>query len=253
MCSVRGGAPTWKGQDVDEDDLIIVGRVLSRTGQPRFRNASLVFQDTNYDTEAQTTSLPESIDCELDEATGVFRVVLNPRTNGEGFMVKLVLVAFDGQPYVDYRICPPTGRVDYFSLPKATNMDAVRLPTDAVPVLISDYGKPGGPLQLTDNGTIAEENIPPDFLRIGDDRLPELKDYVTKAFYLQDQIARRSTEVQFTGEQTWEYDHGLPYHPHVVCVETDGNTIMGGISYPVNTTKVIVDFDAPTSGTMYLK
>lgn len=240
-------------QPIDDDKLLIRGRVLSRTKQPRFRIATLVFQETAHDNEAEITSPPESIDIAVDPVTGRFACELYPRTNGGGWTAKLVLVSFDGKVYTDYRVLPATGNVDYFECPKATNMDAITVPTGGTPILVADYNKPGGPLQLTTNGTIADQHIPPDFLRVDDDRLPELQNYVTKVFYEQDQLARRSISQEFQNAAVWEFDHGLPYKPMVECIETDGSVLFGAVSHPVGTTKVVVEWDQPTTGTLIVR
>lgn len=240
---------------MDDDKLLIRGRVLSRSGAPRFRVASLVFQETAHDDEAEITRHPEKIDIEIDAVTGRFATEIYPSTNGGGWVAKLVLISFDGKVYTDYRVLPATGNVDYFECPKATNMDAIVVPTGGTPVLVSDYNKPGGPLQLTTDGTIDEHHIPPDFLRVNDDRLDgiDLANYITKQFYEADQLARRSTSQEFQNASVWEYDHGLPYKPLVECVETDGSVVFGAVTYPTGTTIVRVEWDQPTTGTLIVR
>ncbi|UVF61517.1 hypothetical protein SEA_DALANDE_104 [Gordonia phage DalanDe] len=238
--------------ELDDDVLLIRGRVLSRTGQPRFRMATLVFQETAYDEEAEITRHPESVDIQVDPSTGRFATKLFPSTNGGGWVAKLVLVTFDGKVYTEYRTLPATGNVDYFQCPKATNMDAITVPTNAVPVLVADYNKPGGPLQLTTDGTIADQHIPPEFLRLDDERMPELANYVSKPFYEADQLTRNSITREFNNATVWEFEHGLPYRPLVECVETDGSVLIGAVTYPTTTT-VVVEWDAPTTGTLIVR
>lgn len=241
------------GTVLDEDVLIVRGRILSRTHQPRFREVVLHFAETNYDTQAQITRLPESITCPMD-STGRFDVKLYPSTNGAGFIIKGVFTAFDGKIYTDYRTMPSTGIVDYFECPKATAKENTRWPNGETPILVSDYNKPGGPLQLTDRGTIDDKHIPGDFLRVDDPRVEhlELSNYLTKIDYEADQLVRNSLSVPFTNQTIWEYTHNLGYRPLVECVDQGGDVVMGGVSYPDSTT-VRVEWDAPTSGTMIVR
>lgn len=236
---------------MDDDELVIRGRVLSRTGQPRFRLATLVFQETAYDTEAEIVRAPERIDIQVDPVTGRFATKIMPSTNGGGWVAKLVLTTFDGKVYTDHRILPATGNVDYFQCPKATNMDAIMHPTGTTPILVEDFNKPGGPLQLTTDGTIADQHIPPEFLRVDDERMPELVNYVTKEFYEADQLARRTISREFFNSTAWEFEHGLPGMPIVETIETDGSVIWGAVSY--SSGKVLVEFDAPTTGTLIVR
>ena len=238
---------------VDEDVLYVRGRILSRTMQPRFREVVFHFAETNYDTEAQITRLPETIHCDMD-SNGRFDVKLYPSTNGTGFIMKGVFTAYDGKVYVDYRIMPSTGVVDYFECPKATAKENTRWPNGETPILVSDYNKPGGPLQLTTQGTIDNKHIPADFLRVDDPRVEhlELTNYLTKVEYEADQLTRNSISANFTNQTVWEYEHGLPYKPLVECVDQGGDVVIGAVSYP-GVTKVRVEWDAPTSGTLIVR
>ena len=238
---------------VDEDVLIVRGRILSRTHLPRFREITFHFAQVDYDTEAQITTLPESITCPLD-SNGRFDVKLYPTTNNVGFVMKGVFTSFDGKVYVDYRTMPATGIVDYFECPKATAKENVRWPDGETPILVSDYNKPGGPLQLTTQGTIDNKHIPADFLRVDDPRVEhlDLTNYLTKVEYEADQITRNSISISFTNQDVWTYTHGFPYRPLVQCVESDGSVLLGAVSYPSSTT-VRVEWDAPTTGTMIVR
>lgn len=210
------------------------------------------FAQTAYDEQAQITRLPESITIPVNNE-GRFDLRLSPSTNGLGWVIKASFTAMDGKIYTDYRSMPATGIVDYFACPKVTQLENVRWPNGETPILISDYNKPGGPLQLTDNGTIADSHIPPEFLRVDDPRMPELANYITKTFYFEDQAARNSLAIHFASSTVWEYDHGFSYDPLVVCKEEDGGVLYGSVSYPVGTTKVVVEWDAPTSGTLIVR
>lgn len=237
---------------LDDDKLIIRGRILSRTNQPRFREVSFHFGQVNYDEQGQITRLPEQVTVPMDQ-NGRFDLTLYPSTNDTAWVVKATFTDYDGRIFTDYRTMPPTGIVDFFKTPKATSIENVRWPNNETPLLISDLNKPGGPLQLTDNGTISNEHIPGDFLRVNDERIPELVNYVTWEDYETDQQNRTAREVHFSEAMVWEYDHGLPYKPGIDVVEEDGSILNGGVTYPIGTTKVVVEFDAPTSGTMIIR
>lgn len=240
---------------IDEDDLIVRGRVLSRhNNAPMFRMAQLAFFETNTDMQAQITRVAETLNCPMGD-DGRFDVRFSPSTNGAGFVCKLTLIGLDGSIHTEHRTLPATGIVDFFQCPQATELANTRWPNGETPILVSDYNKPGGPLQLTDNGTIDNDHIPGDFLRVDDPRVEniELSNYVTKAFYEADQLTRTSITVPFNTAEVWEFDHGLPYRPLVECVESDGSVVVGAVTYPVGTTKVRVEFDAPTSGTLIVR
>ena len=233
--------------------LVIRGHILSRTGQAVFRHIVFHFAELTHDTTTGVTSLPEAVSVTLDSA-GKFEASIIPSTGGTGFIVKGVLTAYDGKVFTDFRTLPSTGSVDYFACPKATSIDNIRWPGGESPVLVSDYNKPGGPLQLTEAGTIDDSHIPDDFLRVDDPRVEtiDLSNYVTKTFYEADQIVRRSLTVPFTGLSVWEYHHALGYQPLVSCIDQGGDVVYGAVTYP-DTATVRVEWDAPTSGTMIVR
>ncbi|AKL88383.1 hypothetical protein BH789_gp102 [Gordonia phage GMA6] len=246
---------TAPGDTQLEDVLVIRGRILSRTGQARFRQIVFHFAELNRDDATKVTRLPEAITVPMDQ-TGLFEVAINPSTNGGGFIIKAVLTTFSGEIFTDFRTLPATGTVDYFQCPRATSLDNIRWPNGETPVLVSDYNKPGGPLQLTDEGTIDDSHIPPDFLRIDDPRLEDiglnLSNYVTKVYYEADQLARRSITIPFTNLDVWEYTHNMGYRPLVACIDQGGDEVHGAVTYP-DTATVRVEWDAPTSGTMIVR
>ena len=235
--------------------LIIKGRVLSRSNNlSRFEYAIFEFANTAYDEVEGITRLPEALRTKMG-ADGAFRFEIEPSTNGDGWVGRLRLVDRSGRAYVDTRVLPASGEVDFFTLAKATDIDNVTWPEGETPVLVSDFNKPGGPLQLTDLGTIADDHIPGTFLRVDDSRLPELvlANYLTEEEYAADQLAQNSRQQVFPEAMFWEYDHGLPYCPLVECIQSDGTVLIGAVTYPVNTTKVRIDWDAPTSGTLIVR
>ncbi|AZS07967.1 hypothetical protein SEA_KABOCHA_121 [Gordonia phage Kabocha] len=249
------GAHMTNPTQIDEDDLVVRGRVLSRyDNRPMFRSAQLSFFETNTDNQAQITRVAETLNCPMGD-DGRFDVRFSPSTNGAGFVCKLTLVGLDGRLHVEHRTLPATGIVDFFQCPEATELTNTRWPNGETPILVSDYNKPGGPLQLTDNGTIDNDHIPGDFLRVDDPRVENitLSNYVTKMFYEADQLTRNSISIHFSNQEVWEFDHGLPHTPLVECVEDDGSVLQGAVTYPVGTNKVRVEFDAPTTGTLIVR
>lgn len=233
--------------------LIVKGRILSRTGEPRFRRGTFEFLQMQYDDTNDTQRLPETVPFEL-APDGSFRVVLYPATNGAAWIARLKLQDFDGRLFVDKRTLPPHGEVDYFRCPRAVeDTDDVHWPERETPILVSDFGKPGGPLQLTDQGTIPEDAFPNMFLRVDDERLPELQlwNYLTRDEYEKDQNTVR--EYPFGPSLLWEASYDMDYRPVVECVQSDGTVIHGAVSYPVGTKKVLVEWDAPTSGVLILR
>lgn len=243
--------------DDDKGRLILKGRVLDRQNRPKFRVAYLDFGSVNFDAENATQRYPERVDITIDELTGAFRIAVYPASNGEAWVGKMTLIDYNGKPYVDYRVLPADGEVDFFAAAKATSLENVVWPEGETPVLVSDYNKPGGPLQLTDDGTIGDAQVPGDFLRVDDNRIPELRNYVTKADYLEALANNRKTVVhRFDEADVWEFDYstvGIDYHPIVQTFETDGSELEGALSYPVGTTKVLVEWGAPTSGVLVLR
>lgn len=242
--------------------LVISGRVLSRSGKPRFRYGDFVFEEHAYDEANQIMREPETVraimsgpwDADADpNLFGFFRVVLYPSSNGVGWVSKLILTDVDGNTFVDRRIMPPEGEVDYFACAPAVDLDDVVWPVRETPLLVSDFNKPGGPLQLTDQGTISDEHIPGNFLRVGDERMPDLQNYLTTQGYETDQLSRNSVQIQFPSSVKWVYDHGKSYRPLVMCVQSDGTELFGAVTYPVGTTKVQVEWDAPTSGLLIVR
>jgi hypothetical protein len=238
-------------------ELIVKGRVLTRTGTPKFRVGVLYFAQKNYDETAGVQLFDEPVDVEID-SNGAFRVSLYPGTNGDAWVAKMKLTDYNGRVYSDYRVLPAEGEVDFFRAAKAISTEDVTWPAQEHPILVSDYNKPGGPLQLTDTGTIADRHIPGDFLRVNDDRIPELRNYVTLEDYLDGLAQNRKTiVVEFVDSSTeWRVDYaeqGIDYTPMVQTLESDKTELEGALSYPVGTTEVVVQFDAPTSGVMILR
>ena len=233
--------------------LTIKGRILGRDGSARFREITFHFAEVTQDNTTRITRLPEAITVPMN-ATGLFQTTISPSTNGTGFVVKAVLTEYNGAVFSDFRTLPASGEVDYFTCPRATSLNNVRWPNGETPILVSDYNKPGGPLQLTNDGTIADSHIPDDFLRVDDPRLGtiDLANYVTKAYYEADQITRRSITVPFTSSLVWQYAHGFPYRPLIECIDLGGDVVIGGVSYP-DVTTVRVEWDAPTAGTMIVR
>ena len=230
--------------------LIVKGKILNRLGKPKFRRGEFEFLTMNYEEQTETQRVPEVVAFEMDNA-GAFRVELFPSTNGEAWIGRLLLVDFEGRPYIDKRILPSAGEVDYFQCASALDMDEVTWPEGHTPILVSDFNKPGGPLQLTDQGTISPEHIPGDFLRVDDQRIPELVNYVTKEFYFADQ--NKVKEFPMTSSLQWIAPYDTAYKPIVECVQSDGSTIEGEVSYPPGTNKVVVNWEAPTSGLLILR
>lgn len=241
-----------------DGELILKGRALTRQDKPMFRIGTLKFQNSSYDSVNGVQHFPEDVEIQFD-ANGAFRVSVWPGTSGESWVGRMDLVTHTGRPYVDLRVLPAEGEVDWFFAPRATEEEKVVWPSDRFPVFVDDYNKPGGPLQLTNNGTIAESHIPGNFLRVDDYRLPELflKEYLTDAEYKQDQERRRRTQsIEFQSSMRWEYDYsvlGIDYQPIVQTFDSDRTELEGALSYPVGTTTVLVEWDAPTSGVLVLR
>lgn len=239
-------------------ELILKGRVLTRLGTPKFQYGTLYFTKNNYDEFTGSQLFDEPVDIAIDQVTGAFRVKLYPGTNGDAWTAKMRLIDYNGRVYTDYRVLPPNGEVDFFRAAKAISTEDVSWPEQEHPILVSDYNKPGGPLQLTDDGTIADNHIPGDFLRLNDERIPELRNYVTLEDYLDGLAQNRKTIVVGFPDSAMEWrvdyaERGIDYTPMVQTLESDKTELEGALSYPVGTTEVVVQFDAPTSGVMILR
>ena len=232
--------------------LIVKGRITDRLGNPKFRLAHFEFKTAADDPDNERHYLPETVAFGMD-STGAFRVSLFPGTNGQAWIATMVLTDFDGQMYLDKRTLPAEGEVDFFACPSAMDIDDVVWPEGETPILVSDFNKPGGPLQLTDQGTIGTAQMPSNFIRIDDERLPDLVlwNYITRDEYDADQNAR--IEIEFPSSLTWLTTYITGYRPIVECVQSDGTTIEGAVSYPVGTNTILVEWDAPTSGVLILR
>lgn len=243
---------------MDDGELILKGHATTREGKPKFRIGVLRFPKASYDEANSVQHFEEGVDIAFD-SLGRFRVSVYPGSSGEAWIGQLNLTDYRGKVYREARVLPATGEVDWFTAPFATDEDLVMIPENRYPILTTDYNKPGGPLQLTDQGQIQDSHIPGDFLRVDDDRLPDLfmKNYLTAPDYYNDQKAQRRTyQVQFFNQTEWVFDFselGIDYVPLVQTFDSDMSELDGALSYPVGTTKVLVEWDAPTSGLLVLR
>lgn len=233
--------------------LVLRGRVLDPNRKPRFRVGRMEIARPMYSDETDTYYTEGGRDFAFDE-TGFFRFEVASPADDEAFVGRLLMTDFDGRVYSDRRVLPPSGDVVWFECPKA--VDGTWEPEaeeTRTPIFVSDYNKPGGPLQLTNDGTISDKHIPSDFLRLDDPRMPELSAYLLKTDYERDFVQRLSQEFHFPDTQlAWLAIHNLPYRPAgVTTVQNDGTEIVGSVSYPGHQ-QVLVQWSVPTSGIMYL-